>query len=196
MEGALITVRVTRAAQGGKGPRLTASLAQSPGPPGLITRGPGSLLELAAQYPDAPVVADDLALVAALRPALAERIGYAARLLDDELAEQIDSLTRPELELPGGMRATITPTPALVAIDVDMGGGERWRPAEGGGAVCGQSGGDPGAGAADPAAQPVRRDPDRSCRAERQTPRRARPGARRLHWPPIRCGPAFWASPH
>ena len=51
------TVRITRAAQGGKGPRLTA---HDCGPtagevPALLSRGPGVLLEFALRHPDAPV---------------------------------------------------------------------------------------------------------------------------------------------
>ncbi len=127
VEGALFTVRITRAAQGGKGPRLTARTEQERGPPGLVARGPGSLLALALRRPEAPVYADDPAMVATLRPALHDRIAFRAGLLDEELAEQIEALTRPELDLPGGMRATIHPTPALVAIDVDTGSASAGR---------------------------------------------------------------------
>ena len=70
----MLTVRVTRAAQGGKGPRLTAAARQQPGAPGLVARGPGPVLRLAARHPDAPVLADDHALLAALRPALGDRV--------------------------------------------------------------------------------------------------------------------------
>ena len=57
--GDILGVRITRAAQGGKGPRLTAALNATEqaligrGPPALVRRGPGALLRLAAQYPDA-----------------------------------------------------------------------------------------------------------------------------------------------
>ena len=116
-EGQVLTVQVTRAAQGGKGPRLTARVPQVPGPAGLITRGPGPLLEMAKRYSDAPVLADDHAVLAALRPALGDRLGLAAP--DETLLEQAETLALPELDLPGGMRASIYPTPALVAIDLD-----------------------------------------------------------------------------
>jgi len=119
IEGTLLTVRITRAAQGGKGPRLSAKVPHSPGPPGLVARGPGAIEEYAARYPDAPVLADDPALVALLRPALGDRITMARGLLEEEVAGQIEALGAPELSLPGGMRATIHPTPALVAIDMD-----------------------------------------------------------------------------
>jgi Ribonuclease G/E len=70
--GAVLTVRVTRAAQGSKGPRLSARVVAS--------------------------------------------------VFDDDLEEAIDALSRPAVELPGGARLQIWPTPALVAIDVDAGG--------------------------------------------------------------------------
>src|SRR5205823_2116945 len=43
-QGKVISVRVTRAAQGGKGPRLALAPAGTP-----LTHGPGVLLELASQ---------------------------------------------------------------------------------------------------------------------------------------------------
>ena len=117
--GTVLTVRVTRSPQGGKGPRLTARMAQETGPPGLVARGPGPLLELAGRYPEAAILADDPALVAALRPALGGRVGFERELLEEAVAEQIDALARPEIALPSGMTASIHPTPALVAIDMD-----------------------------------------------------------------------------
>lgn len=133
--GDLITVRVTRAAQGGKGPRLSAkgdggspagghrplSGADSSGHPRLLLRGPSSVERLAALYPDAPVLADDAALIAALRPALGERLERGRAMFDDEVARQIAELALPAAALPGGARVHIWPTPALTAIDVDAG---------------------------------------------------------------------------
>ena len=128
-EGDILPVRVTRAAQGGKGPRLTARLAPElaqqfggTGPPSLLTHGPGALLELAQRYPDASVAVDDSGLAARLKPALADRLSLCARAFDDELAEQIDALAQQSIDLPNGARLHIHPTPALVAIDVAAGG--------------------------------------------------------------------------
>ena len=126
-EGTIVGVRVTRAAQGGKGPRLSARLdadelaLTGAGRPGLVRRGPGPLLELAMLYADAPVMIDDAALVGLLRPALGARLTVVARAFDPELAARIDALADPVVELPGGARLSIHPTPALVAIDVDAG---------------------------------------------------------------------------
>lgn len=127
-EGAVLGVRVTRAAQGGKGPRLTARLSPAEqalvgaGPPALLRRGPGAVERLAALHPDAAVLADDPALAAQLRPALGGRIAHAAEVWDESVAGQVDALGSPELALPGGVRASIHPTPALVAIDLDTAG--------------------------------------------------------------------------
>ena len=117
-EGAAITVRITRAAQGGKGPRLSAQVEQQPGPPGLASRGPSAVQRLAALYPGAPVLVDDPALAASLRPALGPRLDVAASV-HRGLEDEIEALALPEAMLPGGARATFHPTPALHAIDVD-----------------------------------------------------------------------------
>ncbi len=124
--GDMLAVRVTRAAQGGKGPRL-AAVDEDPGSgaPHLLRRGPGPVERLAAQHAGA-VLVDDPAIALLLRPALGERV-QVAPVLTDALADQIEALGRPDVALPGGMRATITPTPALVAIDVDTGGASDGR---------------------------------------------------------------------
>jgi len=118
-QGDHVSVRVSRAAQGGKGPRLTARLGADDEPP---ARGPGPLLELSRCYPDAPVLVDDAALAARLKPALGGRMRAVAAAFDEPLEEQVEALARPTVELNGGRRLHIHPTPALVAIDVDAGG--------------------------------------------------------------------------
>ncbi len=126
-EGALIPVRVTRGAQGGKGPRLTARLTEAElgrfhsGERGerLVARGPDALHRFAGFSPDASICCDDAALAAELHASLDRPVQLAARAFDDHLEAQIDSLAQPEIALPGGLRASIHPTPALVAIDVD-----------------------------------------------------------------------------
>ena len=126
-EGTVLGVRVSRAAQGGKGPRLSARLSAAEaalvgsGPPRLLRRGAGAVERLALAYPEAPVWVDDPALASALRPVLRSPPGIRAPLLDDDLLGQIDALAEPELVLPDGPRLSFHPTPALVAIDVDSG---------------------------------------------------------------------------
>jgi Ribonuclease G/E len=131
-EGIVLAVRVTRGAQGGKGPRLTARLsdeeaaafaAVSPSAQvALLRRGPDAVRRLAAAYPDAPVLADDPALAAGLRPALGERVALCpAPVFDEAIAEQVAALAEPWAALPGGARASFHPTPALTAIDIDSG---------------------------------------------------------------------------
>ncbi len=125
-DGMAVAVRITRSAQGGKGPRLSAHVSDADraragaGPPALLARGPGAVERLAALHPAAPIRIDDFGMAATLRPALGERLTVGA-VLDDALAGWIESLADPGVELPGGMSASIHPTPALVAIDVDAG---------------------------------------------------------------------------
>jgi Ribonuclease G/E len=120
--GTILTVRVTRAAQGSKGPRLTARLDEpaTGGPVALLRRGPDPLVRLASRYPNASIMVDDAGVAAGLH--LGRRVAVAASVLDEDVAEAIDALSRPVVELPGGARVSIWPTPALVAIDVDAGG--------------------------------------------------------------------------
>jgi Ribonuclease G/E len=118
-EGDSVAVRVTRAPQGGKGPRLTARLAPEEVPPG---RGPGALLELATRYPEAQVLIDDAALAGRLRPVLGARLATTSRAFDERLEEQVQELAQVAVELRGGAWLHIHPTPALVAIDVDAAG--------------------------------------------------------------------------
>ncbi|MGE0224316.1 MAG: ribonuclease E/G [Acetobacteraceae bacterium] len=125
-EGRYVTVRVTRAAQGGKGPRLSARLpadAETGGDAvGLLRRGPDPVCRFAAAHPDAPVLVDDQALAATLRVALGGRVRVVPDILDETLATKIEALGEPVADLPGGARMSVWPTPALTAIDVDAGG--------------------------------------------------------------------------
>ena len=118
-EGDWIGVRVTRAAQGGKGPRLTARLRADEVPP---AQGPGALIELAQQYPEAAVMVDDDALAARLRPVLAGRLEIVGRAFDERLEDVVQALAQSDFALSNGARLRINPTPALVAIDIDAGG--------------------------------------------------------------------------
>ncbi len=176
-EGDSVPVRITRAAQGGKGPRLTARLAADEIPP---ARGAGPLLELAGRHPDAPVWLDDTALAGRLEPALGDRVSSVARAFDDDDGGAGRGAGAAGCAVPGAASAcTSIPTPALVAIDVDA--GERGGRAPGQGSLThgGESGGAAGAGAADPAAQPVRRHHGRFRRPGRTPPVVARPWSAR-----------------
>ena len=124
--GDRVAVRVTRAAQGGKGPRLAAVDEDAgDGPPRLLRRGANAVERLAGLH-DGPVLVDDAAIALLLRPALGARVQLGP-VLDAALEDQIDALGRPDVALPGGLRATITPTPALVAIDMDIAGATEGR---------------------------------------------------------------------
>lgn len=126
-EGQRIAVRVTRSAQGGKGPRLTALLTEAERERcvghdperGLVARGADPLQRLARAWPDAPILCDDASLAARLHGCFAQRVQTVQAAFDDTLESAIDSLAHPDIALPGGMAASIHPTPALVAIDMD-----------------------------------------------------------------------------
>ncbi len=120
-EGEMLAVRVTRTAQGGKGPRLAGAACQSDGPPHLLAAGPDPLARLAARYPSAGIQIDDAAWFARLRPDWPGRLSLVPHAFDDDLETDIEALSSPGVMLPGGLSATITPTPALTAIDVDGG---------------------------------------------------------------------------
>lgn len=123
-EGTYLTLRVTRAAQGGKGKRVTARIPQTGGD-GLIERGPDAALRWALEHPQAVVLADDAAEVARLRRALAGssriRQGIA---FDEAIEDETARLHDTGWDLPGGGRLIFSPLPALTAVDVDSGGAD------------------------------------------------------------------------
>jgi Ribonuclease G/E len=130
-QGQALSVRVTHAAQGGKGPRVTARLSPEEAAavpmarpaPALVRRGPEAALAMALAHPDAPIETDGAALAARLRAALGPaRVRLLHRpAFDDALEAEIEALSGPEIPLPGGGRLLVHPTPALTAIDVDAG---------------------------------------------------------------------------
>ena len=124
-EGTILTLRVTRAGQGGKGPRLSARTPQSPGEPALIARGPDAALRWAASHPEARIITDDAAEAARLRAALGHtRVLLQPEAFDADLEDEVARLAEPVWELPGGGRLIISPLPALTAVDVDSGGAD------------------------------------------------------------------------
>jgi Ribonuclease G/E len=135
--GDAVLVRVVRAAQGGKGPRLAVVPAEEAaawpaiGPTDLLRRGPGAVERLAARYPEADVRIDDPALVATLRPALGPRVMHDPGGFDDALEAEIEALGASSVALPGGGAMHIVPTPALTAIDLDAGAATAARAGKG-----------------------------------------------------------------
>jgi Ribonuclease G/E len=123
-EGTILTLRVTRAPQGGKGKRVSAKTPQLEGE-GLIARGPDAALRWAAAYPEARIIADDAAEVARLRGLLGGgRVVQQPAAFDDALEDEVARLAEPEWALDGGGRLIFSPLPALTAVDVDSGGAD------------------------------------------------------------------------
>ncbi|MCE2922340.1 MAG: ribonuclease E/G, partial [Roseomonas sp.] len=131
-EGQILGLRVTRAAQGGKGPRLSALLtdaeaalvaAAPQGAPRLVARGPCAVQRLAARYPHAEIRVSGAALVARLRAALGDRVQTQHGAVFDEAIEgEFASLAESAVALPSGGVLHIQTTRALTALDVDSGG--------------------------------------------------------------------------
>lgn len=122
-EGTRLTLRITRAAQGGKGPRLSARTPQLPGE-GLLSRGPDQALRWAARYPAARVVVDEGAEHARLAASLGRDRTTRGEAFDDALESEVALLEGAEVPLPGGGRLLVSPLPALTAVDVDSGGAD------------------------------------------------------------------------
>lgn len=120
-EGTTLAVRVIRAAQGGKGPRLArAEDDPGQGQPALLARGPDAVTRLAELHPQAEVIVDDPALAAQLRPGLGPRLRIGTAF-DEAVSSVFDALLAPDAALPGGARIHVQATAALTAIDVDLG---------------------------------------------------------------------------
>ena len=113
-QGDAVMVRVVRAAQGGKGPRLAALPDPAAFPVRLVAAGPNAIERFAAAYPGFPVIIDD--------PAVAAALGHRAQAgpaFHGAVESAVAALALPDGALPGGLTASIHPTPALVAIDID-----------------------------------------------------------------------------
>jgi Ribonuclease G/E len=131
-EGQALPVRIMRAAQGGKGPRVTARLsaaeqalatAASGAPPALIRRGDDAATRLAEHWTHAPIITDDARLAASLRRRVdVTRVSLVVgEAFDRDLDTAFEDLTLPRVELGDGASLMIQPTSALTAIDVDAG---------------------------------------------------------------------------
>jgi ribonuclease G len=130
-EGQVIVVAVTRAADGTKGPKLTARVspedeARRGGTPARLRAGPGIIRQaLKAAPASAAIVTDDAATAEAARKALPQRPVMLVR--DDlfarhDVEDQVAALYRPRVALPGGGWITIQGTEGMTAIDVNSGG--------------------------------------------------------------------------
>jgi ribonuclease G len=120
-EGTHLALRVARGPQGGKGPRLATLPDVAQGPVRLLARGPGAVERLAALHPESAIRIDSTAVSADLPAAVRARVTIGLGDLGAEAAAIWSALADRQVALPGGARMSITPTPALVAIDIDAG---------------------------------------------------------------------------
>lgn len=119
-EGALVTARVTRAAQGGKGARLQPfQLDATCDAPTCLQQGPSPLEEMAARYPEARILIDTPSLAVRLPPDLRPRLERVACTFDEDIKDQFSALTHEDIALPDNMSAHVTPSAALCAIDLN-----------------------------------------------------------------------------
>jgi Ribonuclease G/E len=125
-EGAYFCARITRVAQSGKGPRITAIDAAHAEKTGPLQLGLGPLSGLAARFPGAPIGIDDYALIAEIAKrsgdaCLPARIHHQNTSFDAVLEDELAALAEPTAQLSCGARIHIACTPALTAIDIDAG---------------------------------------------------------------------------
>jgi ribonuclease G len=118
--GERLVVRITRAAQNGKGPRLAREPLPPPeGPLRRLAEGPSPLLVLLERHQPERIRCDDSALLATLPSPWRERAERVGDVFTGALADEIAALHEPVHPLPGGAVAHVHPTPAFTAIDVD-----------------------------------------------------------------------------
>ncbi|NLI27102.1 MAG: ribonuclease E/G [Acetobacter sp.] len=124
-EGTSIVVTITRAAMGGKGPRLKRvegeDVAAGGSVPRLLKVAPSAVERFARAWPNAAIIIDGPSFAARLPVHLRDRVQRVQSAFPDEVQDAVEKLSDVEIDLPGGMRASITPTPALVAVDMDSG---------------------------------------------------------------------------
>jgi len=131
-QGQILGLRVTRAAQAGKGLRLSALLTEAQaariaaapvGAPRLVARGPSAAERLAAQYSEARLRVHGAAIAAKLRATLGDRVALSHSPVFDEVLEgEFAALAESAAPLPGGGVLHIQTTRALTALDVDSAG--------------------------------------------------------------------------
>ena len=119
-EGQRITTQITRAAQKGKGVRLALINTTPEAPIGTcLSYGPTPLERLANQWTHAPISVDSPAVAARIPHHLRHRRIPGFLTPPEDIIAACENLEEEEISLPKGMRAIITQTPALTAIDID-----------------------------------------------------------------------------
>lgn len=123
-QGRLVVAQIVRAAQNNKGLRLR--LTEQAVPEGMtapqrLSCGVTPLEELAQRYSDAPLILDSQSIGVQLPASLRGRCQYVQAAFDGESESVFETLGSDEASV-GGLTALFSPTPALVAIDLDSAG--------------------------------------------------------------------------
>ncbi|NVN41390.1 ribonuclease E/G, partial [Ameyamaea chiangmaiensis] len=92
---------------------------------GLLRRAPSPVVGLAERWADARIAIDDPYMTTFLPTALHARLERVRSAFDSVTDNAVGALYEPTIALTTQIRATITPTPALTAIDMDMNGAEQ-----------------------------------------------------------------------
>jgi len=128
-DGTVVFVRIARAPQGGKGARLALADAVAEGieaslqgDPALLRSAPSPVERFAAYFAGSAIHIDDAYVASLLPPSLHARVIRVQDAFDADTHSQTDALMSAEIALTRAISASITPTPALVAIDMDMHG--------------------------------------------------------------------------
>lgn len=125
-EGSFVIAQVVRSPQNNKNIRLKLhpspeqfSPLSLPRKAQKLSSGPTPLEEFAAYAPNAPIFYDNIAFAASIAPHLKPRLVRQKEAFDLHLQEEWEQLFESTLSLDNILIAHITPTAALISIDLD-----------------------------------------------------------------------------
>ena len=148
------------------------------GPPALLRGARAPSNGFAARYPGAPILVGRCGAGRGLRAVARERLSLVRQPSTRRSRTRLPHWREPSVVLDLAVVLHIHPTPALVAIDVDAGGATAARQPKAAAQLAANRAALPALARADPAAQPVGRDPGGPRRPVRPQARDARPGSR------------------
>lgn len=119
-EGEHICVRIIRMPHGGKGCRLTLSNYPKTGKTGCIQPAKTLLERLNELWHPRQIIVDSPRALAIIPPFMRPLCQKGFSDFSDSLKDDIASLMEAEIQLTNQIKAIVTPTPALTAIDMDL----------------------------------------------------------------------------